>query len=210
MQVIVESIVNTRFNSNTYLIKGMQHDANCYLIDIGNAEAVLKELEHQKFIKAIFLTHAHYDHICGLHKILEIFPECLIYCSKYTGDALQDSKMNLSFYQQTPFTYTGKNIKLIDETCLINLFENINIHIFETAGHNDGCLTFKIENAVFTGDSLIPHIPVVTKLKTGNKEEAQNSVLKIRNNTNDQDVIYPGHGDSIRAAHINWGFYLEK
>lgn len=210
MQVTIQSIINESFNSNTYLIKSITTNTDCYLIDIGNADDTINILEGNQHIKGIFLTHPHYDHICGINKIIAEFPNCTIFCSKYTKDALRDSKINLSFYQQSPITYKRNNIKIISETSVINLFHNTNLETFETPGHNEGSLTFKIGNAIFTGDSLIPNIPVVTKLKTGNKAKAYRSISKIRDNTNYKDVIYPGHGKSMKASEINWEFYIQK
>jgi hydroxyacylglutathione hydrolase len=208
--MILQSFINKKFNSNTFLIKSANDHKDCYLIDVGNAEDVLQVIEDEQRMKAIFLTHAHYDHICGIHTILERYPQCIVFCSKYTQEALRDSKMNLSFYQQTPITYVGKNVQIIAESSCIRLFEDLNIQILETPGHNEGCLTFKIENTIFTGDSLIPHIPIVTKLKSGNKEKATQSVLKIRNHIDSEAILYPGHGPSIVARDINWNFYLKN
>jgi glyoxylase-like metal-dependent hydrolase (beta-lactamase superfamily II) len=208
--MLLQSFVNKRFNSNTFLIKSLNNHKDCYLIDIGNAEDALKEIGDEQLMKAIFLTHDHYDHICGIHLILERYPACTVFCSKYTQEALRNSKMNLSFYQQTPITYHGENIEIIDESSCIGLFEDLNIQILETPGHNEGCLTFKIGTAIFTGDSLIPHLPIVTKLKTGNKEKATQSVLKIQNHSALEDIIYPGHGAPVSAKDINWNFYLKN
>ena len=37
--------------------------------------------------------------------------------------------------------------------------------ILETLGHNEGCLTFQLANHFFTGDALIPNIPIVNQTK---------------------------------------------
>lgn len=208
MPVAIQVIPNEHFKANTYLIKSRSNDNACYLIDIGNYVGVVNALLNQEYIKGIFLTHVHYDHICGINELMKKFPDCTIYCSKYTEEALQDSKMNLSFYHQTPITYKGNNIKIITQNDTVNLFDAITIETIETPGHNEGSLTFKIDTAIFTGDSLIPETPVVTKLKSGDKLEARKSVLKIQDFTNAADIIYPGHGKSFQGTKINWNFYL--
>ena len=206
--MVIRTIINDQFNANTYLLNRHKSDKVCYLVDIGNADATLKELELNHEIKGIFLTHAHYDHICGIHEILNEFPNCIIYCSEYTKKALSDSKMNLSFYYQTPITYLGINLKIVTEKENIKLYEGIYLEVLETPGHNAGSLTFKINNTIFTGDSLIPGLPVVTKLKSGNKLEVQKSIAKIKTNTTSDCTIYPGHGKSVDFKDINWDFYL--
>lgn len=210
MSLIIQTTINTHFNSNTYLIKNSANDTACYLIDIGNHTGIVEALEKKEYIKGIFLTHAHYDHICGINEILKKFPHCIIFCSEYTKKALLDSKLNLSFYHEAPITYKGKNVKIIKEGDAISLFENVMINILETPGHNAGSLSFKINQAFFTGDSLIPKIPVVTKLKSGNKLDAKNSIIKIKKSTTDQTIIYPGHGNSVEILEMDWDFFLKE
>lgn len=208
MSIKIESKINLFFNANTYIIKSISNEKECYLIDIGNATDILNDLAHGQYIKGIFLTHAHYDHICGINQIIDEFPNCTVFCSEYTKKALADSKINLSFYHQTPITYNGNNIEVINEKESINLFHAINIEVIETPGHNEGSLTFKIEDSIFTGDSLIPGTPVVTKLKSGNKTQALSSIIKIRNSIAKNATVYPGHGASILVDEIDWDFYL--
>ncbi|WP_198008517.1 MBL fold metallo-hydrolase [Flavobacterium sp. ACAM 123] len=204
----IQVVTNDHFNANTYILKSNSNQNGCYLIDIGNYEGVIQLLEKNQYIKGIFLTHAHYDHICGINKIIDRFPHCKILSSSYTKEALRDSKMNLSFYHNTPITYNGNNIKVVDDQETLDLFQNDQLTILETPGHNKGSLSFKIGHAIFTGDSLIPDRAVITKLKSGNKVEALASIIKIKNNSKINDVIYPGHGESFEANTINWNFYL--
>jgi glyoxylase-like metal-dependent hydrolase (beta-lactamase superfamily II) len=208
MNFSIEKTVYLAFNSNTFIVKSTEDDSMCYLVDVGNAGAVLQQLKAHQSIKGIFLTHDHYDHICGLREIISQFPDCIIYCSQYTKLALADSKINLSFYHNDPITYLGDNCQVICEKDMVELFPKVFLETLETPGHNQGCLTFKLENVFFTGDSLIPHIAVVTKLKGGNKKEAVNSIRKLRKIINPTDVIYPGHGSEVLAQDVNWDFYF--
>jgi len=66
----------------------------------------------------------------------------------------------------------------------------IDIEVFETPGHNPSCLTFRIGDALFTGDAFIPGIPTVTRLPGGNRRQAKESVSRILSLGG---RIYPGH-----------------
>jgi hydroxyacylglutathione hydrolase len=209
MGVSIQKFINDAYNSNTYLISSANESPFCYLIDIGNAQAVLNDLKKHQEIKAIFLTHPHYDHICGIHELVSKFPNCLIYCSPYTKRALADAKTNLSFYHGTPIAYEGTHVVSICEFDSLPLFEGVALEIIETPGHNEGSLPFKMGHAIFTGDSLIPKTPVVTKLKSGNKVEALQSISKIRTHTVSSGIVYPGHGNAVPVEEIQWDFYLQ-
>jgi hydroxyacylglutathione hydrolase len=210
MNFSIKKVINLAFNSNTFIIESNSDNNAVYLIDIGNANGVLDSLNCNQEIKGIFLTHDHYDHISGINQIITRFPNCLVYCSQYVKEALSDSKINLSFYHNDPIIYKGKNCKVIVDGETIELFPSVFIEVAETPGHNDGCLTFKLDRVFFTGDALIPGVQVVTKLKGGNKTLAKESILKIQRLVNLQDKIYPGHGEEIMASEMDWDFYLNK
>ena len=82
--------------------------------------------------------------------------------------------------------------------------------ILETPGHNEGCLTFQLANYFFTGDALIPNIPIVTKLKSGNKQKAKESALKIKMATDENSIICPGHLNMIKSTEIDWKVYINE
>tara|TARA_B100001059_G_scaffold228990_1_gene260871 strand:+ start:180 stop:803 length:624 start_codon:yes stop_codon:yes gene_type:complete len=195
------------FTSNTYLIRHQLFNDNVYLIDAGSSQEVLDALKPNQKVKGIFLTHAHFDHICGINNIIDRFPECIVYCSEYAHMGLLSEKLNLSFYHLEPIVFKGDNIRLIFEGMSIELFANCHLKVLKTAGHNKGSLSFVINDGIFTGDALIPGIPVVTKLKSGNKEDAKNSIQLIYQLLGPQNVIYPGHGPIFRNSEIDWSLY---
>lgn len=209
MAIRIQQFILESYHSNTYLITKINHDNACYLIDVGNSNAILQALDKNQKIKGIFLTHAHYDHIGGIAEIMNRFPDCLIYCHAYTKEALADCKMNLSFYHETPVAFSGNNVIVITENQSITIFNDVVIEVIATPGHNSGCLSFKLKNNFFTGDALIPGSTIVTKLKSGNKTEALSSIRKLKDKTLPHGVIYPGHGNQIPANEIDWEFYLK-
>jgi len=203
----IECYQHLDFTSNTFVL-GNTTSNNVYLVDVGVSDEIVKSLGINQKIKGIFLTHAHYDHIYGINDIIKSFPECTIYCSEYTLQGLYSDKMNLSFYHENPITFSGEKVILISEGMKIELYPNSYLKVLETPGHNKGSVSFIIENRIFTGDSLIPGYPVVTKLKSGNKEDAVKSILKIIKETQPSDIIYPGHGAFFKLSEIDLNFYI--
>ena len=181
--------INSIFNSNTYLIKDKSYDY-CWLIDIGDTDYLI---DNSLNINGIFLTHSHFDHIYGINKIIEKFPNCTIYTSKSGNEALYSDKLNLSKYHESPLIFNGNNVKIINENDKIEIFPNISLEVIETPGHCPSCLTYYTDKYIFTGDSYIPGINLVTNLPKGNKIQAQESLEKIKELAKNR-IICPGHG----------------
>lgn len=185
-------IVNSVFNSNTYVIR---HDKseNCWLIDIGDFEPVLDVVRNHN-IQGVFLTHTHYDHIYGINKLVHTFPKCVVYTSEYGRQGLFSDKFNQSRYHSDSLIFQGTNLSILKEGDVIDLFQDISLKVIETPGHDPSCLSYYTDNEIFTGDSYIPGIDVITSFPRGNKMDARRSVEKILDLNNFRN-IYPGHGE---------------
>ena len=84
----------------------------------------------------------------------------------------------------------------LNEGDKIDLYPDITLNVLATPGHCPSCLTYYTDNYIFTGDSYIPGIKVVTNLPKGNKSQAQESVKKIKGLMENR-TICPGHGEMI-------------
>lgn len=176
--------------------------SDCWIIDIGDYKALSHELPKNPNIKGIFLTHGHFDHMADINKVYDLFPNCIIYTSEYGREQLLSAKKNFSYYHKTSTEYYG-DVELIsilkdgDEICLSN---NHILKVLATPGHCPSCLTYYTDKYIFTGDSLIPGVEVVTKLPKGNKKLASISIEKINNLAMDR-LICPGH-DLTKEYHL--------
>lgn len=72
------------------------------------------------------------------------------------------------------------------------MFDGVTAKVYETPGHNGSCLTYEVNEFLFTGDSYIPGIKVVTNLPGGNKELAAQSLKRILELAYGK-VLCPGH-----------------
>ena len=190
--MIIQRFPHPEYTSNTYLIR-QEHEKAGWLVDAGQVDEVL-EIEEMD-IRGVFLTHAHYDHIYGLNKLIERFPDLAIYVSGHTRESLGRPRLNLSFYHEMPIEVKGGRITVVEEGDRLPLFGDRHVEILETPGHNLGCLTFILGDVLFTGDSYIPGIPVVTKLKGGDKEANAHSLKRIKTLLSKGMYAYPGHGE---------------
>ena len=190
-------MVNPDFDSNSYVLEPSDSPF-CWVIDfgfVGNLDQLSKAFD--KPVAGVFLTHCHYDHICGLQALVTLFPECELFGSPYTLTGIADSKLNLSYYKGFPVEIQHQRLRTIVDQENIFLSESLSVQIYSTPGHNAGCLSFAIEQYLFTGDSLIPGHKLVTKLKSGNRAEGKLSREKLIRLIDNESIICAGHGPPV-------------
>lgn len=185
----VSRVINSFYTSCSYVI-----DGTC-VVDCGDVSDLLLLLDERQ-LKAVFLTHGHFDHIYGLNDLCRVFPDALVYCSEWTRRQLLDAKLNISFYHESPFVFDfPERIIVVTDREKIDLGNGLTITAVYTPGHTPGCITWMTEDALFTGDAFIPGVKVVTKLPHGNKLQAAQSLTLIHSLSTNK-TVYPGHSDS--------------
>ena len=195
MSVRVETIVNSVFSSNTYLISS-NVSSDSWLVDCGDMDKVMKILPDGNRIKGLFLTHTHFDHIYGINELARLFPECLIYTSEYGATAIRSSKLNLSRYHECPVEYFGDNLRVLEDGDAVWLYDGVEMSVIETPGHCPSCLSYMTDEWLFSGDSYIKGLKVVTNLPKGDKDLARISVEKIKSLIGHR-MLLAGHGNDV-------------
>lgn len=143
--------------------------------------------------KHVLLTHAHFDHIYGLNYLIELNPDACVYTNDCGLSMLIDDKKNMSRYSESPFTFLyPEKIKIVSDGDEIEIGGSLVAKAIFTPGHNPSCITWLIENCLFTGDAYIPGIKTVTNLPGGSKLDAEESILRIIG-LGENYNIYPGH-----------------
>lgn len=198
----VVRFVNSIFTSNSYIIYFEESDS-VFVIDPGDSKPILDWLKNSnKYLEGILITHSHFDHIYGINDLYEVYPNIIVYASKYAKEGMLSAKLNRSYYTENPFVVNCKNINIVAEADTILLSENLYANVIYTPGHNNDCLSFEIERNLFTGDAFIPGIKVHTKSKYGNKVQAENSINRIFEQFADNIMIWPGHEKNCLLGRI--------
>lgn len=182
----VTCIKNELLQSATYLFDG-------YLVDCGDSEMIIQALEGKE-LKGIFLTHCHQDHIYGIEKVLKQYPLAKVYCSQKTWEGLKDDKLNLSYIiPEHSFCFMqDENVVVLDEG--VHTIDGMKVEVISSPGHSEDCLSFIIEDCIFTGDSYIPFAKVFTKWPTSNRTLALENEAKLKKLITARKLnVYPGH-----------------
>lgn len=174
------SHINSLFNSICYHFNGCIVDPGDIWDGFNNLSVVL-------------LTHAHFDHIYGLNEVLRISPNALVYTNEYGRDMLLNARKNMSYYHETPFVFDYPDcIRTVEDGTEVILSNGLVAKAVFTPGHNPSCITWVIDDMVFSGDSLIPGVKTVTNLPGGDKTKSIESE-KLINLLTYGKIIYPGH-----------------
>ena len=121
----VSHIVNSVFTSRTYVLSE-RDGREFWIVDCGDVAPLvdmISSLGGGAFqLKGVLLTHVHYDHIYGLPRLKEMFPEVRVYTNEIGRVALGNEKLNYSKYHNDPILYESENIVVCKEGDEIELF----------------------------------------------------------------------------------------
>lgn len=88
-----------------------------------------------KGVDKVLLTHAHFDHIYGLNKLVEVNPNIKVYTNEYGRKMLLDAKMNLSLYHETPFVLNNpESIVVVENNDDIRLADDLSVKQYSHRG----------------------------------------------------------------------------
>ena len=191
--MIIRQIVNTVFRSCSYVIS---HEGCSWLVDCGDLDQILPLVDGK--LQGVLLTHAHFDHIYGLNSLMILNPGLSVYTNQVGLDTLLNDKLNFSRYYGEPIIFNEPDrVKFVEDGEWVELFDGIRAQAVFTPGHSPCCVTWMIDDALFTGDSFIPGVKTVTNIPHSNKDLAAESEALIRELA-EHRTIYSGHAPEIQ------------
>jgi len=193
---MVDSFI-PRVACNSYILKDKKN--NALLVDPGYSEnhALLDHIEKLGVkIKAILITHGHFDHIEALEFIVKEFPNCVTYICEDEVQFLDNPKFNLSRSGNRLCTFVPKNLVQLQD---YEQFDAVGykITMIKTPFHTKGscCYYLPEEKVLFSGDTLFFTTIGRTDLPTGSPKTVESSLAKLKK-LPDETKVYPGHGVS--------------
>ena len=185
------------------MILGMV-ETNCYFVyDADTKDAIVidpaknglydKLSEHGLAVRAILLTHGHFDHIMGVNELAEK-SGAKVYALSAEDELCRNAYLNASEQIRRP--YTVEPDILLSDGDVIDI-AGMNIKVYATPGHTLGSCCYYIESVkwLFSGDTLFCGSIGRSDLPTGNGEQIMDSVQHIVDTFEPDVRVYPGHGD---------------
>ncbi|OOB80258.1 MAG: hypothetical protein BEN19_05900 [Epulopiscium sp. Nuni2H_MBin003] len=172
------------------------------MIDPGDeAERLISYIQKEEInLRAILITHAHFDHIGAVEAIKEQTGAEII-AHRNGKKTLLDPNFNLSCMTQTPISFEAD--RYVDDKEMINLESmGLTFEVIFVPGHTmDGVAYYSKQlSAVFVGDIIFKNGVGRSDLPGGNAQQLiagiQDKICTLPTET----TIYPGHGFTTNVA----------
>lgn len=188
----IERFVLGPIETNCYVVVN-EDTKECFAVDMAYCpKAYVDHIREQGYqMKALFLTHGHFDHIMGLDALLEEYP-VPVYVHEAEKGLIADPKTNLSL------TYT--NGYVFEDAIYVTDGQKIaaagvTFEVLFTPGHTSGgcCYYAETENMLFSGDTLFRCSVGRSDLPTGDETTLIRSIKEKLLVLPENTVVYPGH-----------------
>lgn len=195
--MFVKKLPDGLLGSNCYIL---YDKGECVIIDPGVQPDIIMNMikQNQLTVKAILITHAHYDHICHIDELREK-TLAAVHASKEESQALTDSFANASVLFGSGKKYQKADGILKDGD--VFSVGDAQLEILHTPGHTDGGICIKGDGFVITGDTLFYMSIGRTDLGRGDSEEILHSIKTKLYTLPEDTVVHPGHGSSSTIGH---------
>ncbi len=172
---------------------------NCYIvsngidavvIDPGDEYEKIISASQGKNIKAVLLTHGHFDHTGAVKELQKNGAK--VYISENDEHMLSDGYSCLA----TPFGFPFNKIKA-DYTFKDNdilEFCDMSFKAILTPGHTMGSVCFLVNDILFSGDTLFQQSIGRTDFPGGDFEAISKSIKEKIYTLSENTKVYPGHG----------------
>lgn len=194
----VEAFVNGPFMENTYLLMAA---GRALLVDPGFSS----DEEYDRFLDAyrqsgaellaVVLTHAHIDHVLGLHRVLDSFdvPVYLNHTDLYLWQHFSEQSALFGF-RTRPFDFTPEPLEEGDSPGGLAPFT---FQVLHTPGHapDHTSLYFDDQGFLISGDVLFASSIGRTDLYKGNANLLEASIRTKLYVLPEETRVLPGHGE---------------
>ncbi len=183
----IKCLVTGDWACNTYIV---EDGKSCVIVDAGQTLEKVKSVVTLP-VKAILVTHAHFDHIWYLRQYQEYW-QCPVYMARVGVDKLDNPITNLSrqFCEQDLYCELDKTRVFVAEGD-IDCF-GLPIIAVSIPGHSNCSVAYIIDQQCFSGDLVFADGIGRTDFADGNIVSLYRSVKKLMA----EDIIdfYVGHG----------------
>jgi len=184
--------------TNCYVLHIERSGGPCWIIDAGFAPEPLIDYVRENNLtpEQVVLTHAHVDHIAGLHAIRGVWPRIPILIHHAEREFLTEPALNLSIALDEPLIAPPATDTFEHGSTLT--LGDMHFQVRHTPGHSPGGVSLyqHEQGVVFVGDALFAGSVGRTDFPTSNPAELIRGIRSQLLSLPDPTRVYPGHGPS--------------
>ncbi len=184
------TLPNGPFMVNSYLVV---NGKRAMIIDPGSGiGSILSKIDAEELeLEAIVATHGHIDHVDGVNIVKNKF-DVPFYINNIDLDLLKNVSMQANMFGiPSPGEITqNRELPGSGDIEIIGL----NLELYYTPGHSKGSVSIKIDDVVFSGDTLFNFSIGRTDLPGGSHEELIKSIRENLLIMPDETRVLSGHG----------------
>lgn len=168
--------------TNCYILADEKTKAAA-IIDPGDTVPEIKELvkKDNLDVRAIFLTHGHYDHVGGVAALRKKYKDIPVYL--HPEDAGKDTELMPTRALAPVTLWRDGDVVMVGE---------LQVEVLHTPGHSAGSVTLRCQDVLFTGDTLFTQSVGRTDFPGGSQEALMASLKRLGELEGDYQVL-PGH-----------------
>ncbi|MBO4563484.1 MAG: MBL fold metallo-hydrolase [Clostridia bacterium] len=192
----IRSIPTGPLAVNTYIVwydNDASEKCECIVIDPANSGKVKRALDEWGLtLKAILITHGHFDHIMGVARLREQ-TGAKVYINKLDSAAMKDNGASLASMIGVRVDPTSVDVYVTDGMLISEA--GIELRAIHTPGHTVGgvCYVMEKERVIFSGDTLFFMSYGRTDLPGGDAEALYDSIMYRLFTLKGDYRVLPGH-----------------
>ena len=185
--------------ANTYLL--VDDSLACVVIDPSKKyDGIINYIEKNSLhLKAVLLTHGHFDHMRGVDLLIEKY-QVPLYISFYDEGCLKDTKKNLSYYMSRESMVVASQAITVSDKEVLHILQE-DIEVIHTPYHTEGCVCYYLKDSkiLFSGDTLFRFSIGRDDFPNSSPKDKKASLNKLMALPDDVKV-YPGHGSFTKIG----------
>lgn len=198
--MIIDKFVVGAVMTNCYVVSDDQ-TKDALIIDPGAEAKKIAALIREKELKvrAVLLTHGHFDHILAAGELCGEF-QAKLYCLEEEKELMMDPVMNVGRMFHFECTAVPDDVFRAGDRLE---FGSLACTVIPTPGHTRGgvCFYFENEGILFSGDTLFFESVGRTDMPTGNAAVLIQSIKEKLFVLPEETKVYPGHGPATTIGY---------
>ena len=212
----IEPFYDTRTSTMTYVVYDpetrdavildpvLDYDPKASKTWTESVDRVVRFVREQQLVPRYILeTHAHADHLSGSQRLKAAYPEARVAIGEHITDV--QKLFRDIFDLPADFATDGRQFDQLLADGETVRAGSIEIDVIHTPGHTPACVTYKIDDAIFTGDTLfMPDMGTARCDFPGGSSETMYDSIQRLYELPDETRVFVGHDYQPGGREVAW------